>query len=109
MNWNVLESDEQLEKLLVSSEPQLVFKHSTRCPVSFAALKRFELEWDEEINKSVNPCFLDLITYRNLSNKIEEVLGVKHQSPQIILLKNGEVLFHTSHLSISAKKLLTHI
>ena len=65
------------------------------------ALRRFEKEWKTE--DSVELFFLDLIQYRDISQKIQNHFNVWHESPQAILVKNGEVIYHASHSAISAQ------
>lgn len=105
MNWNVLENIHQIEELKEASfsKPQLVFKHSTRCIISKMALKNFENDF--LLQDVIDVYYLDLILYRELSNKIAEVFGVTHQSPQILLIKNGDVIYNTSHEGIDANVL----
>ncbi|MCC6252075.1 MAG: bacillithiol system redox-active protein YtxJ [Bacteroidia bacterium] len=77
-----------------------IFKHSTRCPISSMALKR--MDKSDFFDKHHIPYYyLDLLAYRNVSNYIAQQLKVEHQSPQIIILKNGSVVCHTSHNDIN--------
>ena len=89
MNWIALTSEEQLQQIKVKSnkKPQVIFKHSTRCSISSVAKNRLErsMEHDE-----VDFHYLDLIKYRPVSNKIAEEYNVYHESPQILVIKNGE-------------------
>jgi bacillithiol system protein YtxJ len=103
MNWNNLTEIEQLETIKKESHEQVVaiFKHSTRCSISATALDRFERNFSKNSNdKGVKFYYLDLIAYRDISNKIASDFGVEHQSPQLLLLKNGEVTFSESHYGI---------
>ncbi|MDV7188262.1 bacillithiol system redox-active protein YtxJ [Lutibacter sp. TH_r2] len=104
MNWKLLENSTQLDTLLVSSEsnPVLLFKHSTRCGISRFVLKNFERSFDFSENE-IETYFLDLIKFRAISNEIAERFNVHHQSPQVIVLKNREVVYHDSHNGISVK------
>lgn len=109
VNWIQLTKEEQLDELLAQSEekPVLIFKHSTRCSISRFALNDFEYDWN-----TASDCicyFLDLLEYRNISNLIAERLHVVHQSPQVILIINREVVYHASHQSISAEKISLYI
>lgn len=98
MNWKKLESLEDLEAALEASNQQAValFKHSTRCPVSSMAKRLVERDWD----LNIDAYFLDLIAYRDVSNAIAERLQVQHQSPQMIVVKNGAAVYDASHESI---------
>ncbi|WHF52268.1 bacillithiol system redox-active protein YtxJ [Chryseobacterium gotjawalense] len=100
--WNTIESEEDLQEAIGQSfeKKVVVFKHSTRCHISKMVLKNFEKEVAGAENDAVY-YFLDLISYRPISNKIAEDLGVTHQSPQMIVLENGKAVKNASHQSIS--------
>ncbi|MEO9258167.1 MAG: bacillithiol system redox-active protein YtxJ [Crocinitomicaceae bacterium] len=102
-DWTNLEDEKQLDDLILTSysKPVLLFKHSTRCSVSSMAKKRLEADWNIEEGK-VTTVYLDILNHRDLSNKITERTGVHHQSPQAILLRNGAVVYHSSHEAIMA-------
>lgn len=104
MNWNNIESQKQIDEAVQASYDsyQVIFKHSTTCPISSMAKSRLESQWD--LN-NVEAHFLDLLSYRSLSNYIAESLSVHHESPQLILLKNGEVIHDSSHLDISVDEI----
>ena len=105
MNWINLTNEEQLQqiKLNSNSKPQLIFKHSTRCSISSVAKNRLErsLQHDE-----VDFYFLDLIQHRLISNKIAEDFKVYHESPQILLIKNGECIYDESHSGIDMEEII---
>jgi len=109
MNWNELTSMDQLELLEIQSQtqPVLIFKHSTRCSISRFALKQFENEFD--LQDKIAPYFLDLLNHRDISNEIAIQFNVQHQSPQILLLKNRVVVYHTSHENIDATELKKYL
>jgi bacillithiol system protein YtxJ len=99
MNWQLLTNEQELQAIIKNSvtHPQVIFKHSTRCSISSVAKNRLE--------KSAAPAgihfhLLDLLLYRTISNKIAEQLQVQHQSPQVLLIKNGECVYDESHSSI---------
>tara|TARA_B100001121_G_C18124965_1_gene360742 strand:- start:100 stop:420 length:321 start_codon:yes stop_codon:yes gene_type:complete len=99
MNWIALEDYTQIQKALLQTEPFLVFKHSIRCSISSMVKHRFERAFD---CKNVQLYFLDLITYRSISNQLADDFNVEHQSPQILLIKNGNCVYHASHNAIDA-------
>ncbi|MFM2370095.1 MAG: bacillithiol system redox-active protein YtxJ [Bacteroidota bacterium] len=105
INWNELTDLGQLNEIIfISNEkPVAIFKHSTRCSVSRMALKQFENEFDS--SDKVTPYFLDLIAYRDISNAIADQFGVIHQSPQLILIKDGKAIYNVSHSDIDAEEL----
>lgn len=104
MNWIPLINEHQLEEIRIVSaqKPQLIFKHSTRCSISSMAKNRLERSF---VPSNVDFHFLDLIKYRGISNKIEEVFSVNHESPQVLLIKNGECIYDESHSGISMEEI----
>lgn len=100
-NWLQLDSIDTLQKMKEQSfeRPVVVFKHSTSCGVSSMAKHQLEVDWDIATEEAFF-YYLDLWTYRNISNAVAEEFKVVHQSPQIIILKDGEVVFTTSHHAI---------
>lgn len=106
VHWENLTTREQVEALFKAPNAKafLFFKHSTRCSLSTMALNRFESNWDEDIN-ICDLYFVDLIKNRDVSNKIEELTGVTHQSPQVIAVQNGKVIYSAAHSAIDADKI----
>lgn len=106
MNWIPLESIDQVNQIVERSKekPCVIFKHSTRCSISSMAKFRLEGDWDLSENE-IEAYFLDLIKHREVSQYIAEELSVYHESPQIILIKNGEVIYDESHLDITVNEL----
>ncbi|RYD57409.1 MAG: bacillithiol system redox-active protein YtxJ [Sphingobacteriales bacterium] len=96
MNWIHLTEETQLEHIRLESndQPVVIFKHSTRCSISAMAKMRLERE---EAPGAVKFYYLDLIRYRNISNRVAEIYGVHHESPQVLLIKNGECTYDESH------------
>ncbi len=101
--WNDLTEIKQLDEIEEESYqiPVIIFKHSTRCAVSRMALKQFEQEYAIDASKA-KPYFLDLLSHRDISNEIADRFDVMHQSPQIILIKEGVAVYDTSHGAIDA-------
>ena len=104
-NWVALKEKNQLDELLELSKitPVLLFKHSTRCSISTMALNRLNqgLDWSLSCNFS----YLDLLSYRFLSNEIANISKVEHQSPQAILIYKNSVIYSESHGAINANKI----
>lgn len=107
MKWNKLEKEATLAAIKTASQehPVVIFKHSTRCSISSMALDRLERNWKEEEMKSLSPYFLDLLSHRDISTKIAETFKIAHESPQLLLIDNGECIYHASHMSISYEAL----
>jgi len=100
MNWTSLESAGQLDGIKQHPGYSLIFKHSTRCSISMMAKRRFELDWDK-IPSEIPLYFLDLIKYREISGQIATDFAVHHESPQLLLIKDGECILDQSHGEIS--------
>jgi bacillithiol system protein YtxJ len=105
INWIPLTDLGQLNEIITLSneKPVVIFKHSTRCIVSRTALKQFENEYDLEDQIAVY--FLDLLEHRDISNEIASRFGVYHQSPQLLLIKDGKSVYDVSHSDIDAGEL----
>lgn len=104
--WIEITSIKQLEEIISHSGEKIIllFKHSTRCSISSMVLKNFERNIEVQ-NENIVFYFLDLITHRDISNKIEELTGVIHQSPQVIVLKENKVIYHNSHNGIDPSEI----
>lgn len=105
--WIDLNSMEQLDEIEERSEERTVaiLKHSTTCGISRMVLKMFESDYDLNENEPIDLYFLDLRAHRDISNAIADKFSVRHESPQLIVLRNREVVHHASHQGISADKL----
>lgn len=108
LNWIQVTDENQINEILSSEGTYLLFKHSTRCSISSMALNRFENEFKDNTGV-VNLYFVDLIQFRSVSNLIAEKTGVQHESPQVIVLKNGTVMYSASHGAINAEAILEKI
>lgn len=102
MNWNHLTDLAQLEKIKAEStlHPVVIFKHSTRCSISRMVLDRLERSWNQTEVAASKPYFLDLLSYRQISNQIADIYCVEHESPQVLIIKNGQSIFDRSHMAI---------
>lgn len=109
VNWIPLTNLAQLNDIenISNVKPIVIFKHSTRCSISRFALKQFEREYD--LDETVDAFFLDLIEHRDVSNEIASKFGVYHESPQLILIKNGKAVYDVSHSDINADALKSKI
>ncbi len=104
VNWIPLTDLGQLSDIQNNSEkPALLFKHSTTCSISRMALKNFEREFD--LQEKIDTYFLDLLNFRAISNEIASKFEVIHQSPQVLLIKNGVAIYNASHDRIDAQEL----
>ncbi len=99
MNWTPLKSEEQIKELKLKSNknPQVIFKHSTRCSISSMAKNRLD---KNDRPEGVDFYYLDIINYRPISNKIAEEFNVDHQSPQVLIINGGKCVYNESHSGI---------
>lgn len=100
-------SIEQLNSAVQATEdqPLLLFKHSTRCPISAHAYQEMNDYLHNSPNESVKYGIIYVVEDRPVSNEAAERLGVKHESPQVILIKKGMPVWHTSHSEITSRTL----
>lgn len=111
MNWNTLQTVEELDYLDALSEahPVLIFKHSTRCSISAATLSRLERHWDASKTGQLTVYYLDILQHRAISDEIARRYGVTHESPQALLISGGKSIYHASHFGISFAELINHL
>lgn len=107
IEWKKLESSKTLQDIIEdsSTRAQVIFKHSTTCPISSMAKRRLESQWDLDIPAY----YLDLLSYRAISNEIASQLDVRHESPQIILIKDSRAIYDASHLDIGVSGIRAHL
>ncbi len=104
--WIQLDSLEMLEQVDAESykQPVAILKHSTSCGISRMVLRQFEKDYDLEPD-SVKLYFLDLLRFREISNRIASKFNVPHESPQLIILKDGKVVHDSSHSAIEVNSI----
>lgn len=107
MDWNTLDNIDTIEEIKESSalQPILIFKHSTRCSISSMALNRLERDWKNEDVQNLKVYFLDLIKNRDVSNAVATAFNVQHQSPQVLIIKDGKCVYDNSHMGISYREI----
>ncbi len=105
MNWIPLTTDTELEEIISKShtQTQVIFKHSTRCAISSMAKNRLDRSGEVA---GIAFHYLDLFAHRALSNKIAELFHVWHESPQVLVIKNGECVYDESHSGINMDEIL---
>ena len=104
MQWNPIIDSKQIETIKAASftKPQLILKHSTSCSISKMALARLERA---DTPSQINFHYLDLLNYRNISKEIAESFDVSHESPQVLLIKNGNCVYDESHGGIQMEEI----
>ena len=108
IDWIPLEDIAQLERISTLSlqKPQLIFKHSTRCSISVMAKSRLEREAQPA---DVDFHYLDLLNHRDISSAIAEKFQVHHESPQVLLIKNGVCVYDESHNAIQMSEITEQV
>lgn len=95
--FNSLEDAQSLERMfqLSNEQPVILFKHSLTCPISSAAY--------QEMSQLASEVALIVVQRaRDLSREVETRTGIRHESPQAIILRKGEVVWHASHWKITS-------
>jgi bacillithiol system protein YtxJ len=100
MQFTALETEEQLKAISAAKDYQVILKHNTTCSISQGVLSRLQKDTIPQVN-SIH--VLDLLAHRDLSNNIAGRFGVPHQSPQILLVKDGRCTYHEWGFDISAE------
>ena len=111
INWNSLTREEQIQDLIEESKqkPVVIFKHSTSCSISATAKGRLERQWSESDLAHVKPYYLDLLAYRPVSNQVARTFDIEHESPQLLLIRDGECVYDASHLGIRLEEVKKHL
>ncbi|NQD70690.1 bacillithiol system redox-active protein YtxJ [Sphingobacterium shayense] len=108
MHWETLSSVEQLKQLAQKNSAFIIFKHSTRCSVSSMAKRNLTMELNS-VGNDLPIYYLDLIALREVSNYISSKWNIRHESPQILVLKGDSCLYHASHSDIELEAALMTI
>ncbi len=109
MNFIELTDKQQLKEIDDQSRQRdngvLIFKHSTRCAISSMVYSRFQRGWNLSVEE-LPVYYLDLIRYREISNAIARDFDVQHESPQVLLIKDGQCVYHRSHQAIAPQEII---
>jgi bacillithiol system protein YtxJ len=102
IQWIPLQDISQIEEIKEASQTEtiLIFKHSTRCGISSMVIRQFEKMFTEEM-KDLKVYYLDLLSFRNISDEVGYAFQVMHQSPQLLVIKNGVAVANASHYEIT--------
>ena len=108
--WEKLESEEDFYAVLDRSEtkPQIIFKDSVSCGISAHAKDRLR-QGHEQIEGKADFHYLNLLAFRSLSRLVAEELGVTHQSPQILVIRDRSAVYTASHFAIEAADIARHL
>jgi bacillithiol system protein YtxJ len=109
--WQPLTQPEQLQEIVRESheQPILIFKHSTSCSISAAAKGKIERQWADAGLADTKLYYLDLLRFRPISAEIAQQFGVQHESPQLLLIRDGECQYNASHMGIRLSDVKTAV
>ncbi|MGD8426284.1 MAG: bacillithiol system redox-active protein YtxJ [Balneolaceae bacterium] len=109
-NWNAIAQPTHLATILAKSEErlQLIYKHSHRCSICIMAREELQ-KAAKRISNSIDLYFLNVVNQREISDHISSELGIRHESPQVIMMKHGEVIWHGSHWEIQEDKIIAEL
>jgi bacillithiol system protein YtxJ len=103
MDFQTLDNKGQLDNIAQATGTCIIFKHNTTCPISRSVIKK--LEQDADLLPQKTPVYvLDLLSHRNISDAIADTFSIPHESPQLLLIKDGKCIFNQSLYDISAKE-----
>lgn len=108
--WNSISDTNEIESIIEQSETraQLIYKHSPSCSVSFLSKQDLDANL-EKLSEVADLHMLNVISQRDISNAIASELRVRHESPQVLLLKDGEVIWDGSHWQVNADEIQSQL
>ncbi len=109
-NWNVLTEEEELQGVMEASHNrlQLVYKHSFTCGICHMTLENIEDSFDE-LEEQADMHFVDVKNARPVSNLLADKLDVRHESPQVIIIREGKAVWDESHHAIKGEEILKQL
>lgn len=102
---HILDSIEQLEKIIDQDLPAVFFKHSSTCPISARAYDKIDTAIDEGILVEDSVYLIIVQEAREVSDRLEEVSAIEHESPQVIVWCHGTPLYTDSHETIDVHQI----
>ena len=111
MDWQPLTSEDQVRDIAENvshSTYCVIFKHSTTCSLSAIAKHRMK-DLTAAGPKDFLFYYLDLLSYRSVSNYIADSFDIRHESPQVLVIKDGKCIYNESHLSINIDSVKSQI
>lgn len=107
INWIHCNSLQSLQEVIRKSYNRrvFIFKHSSRCSISSIAKLRLEDHWDSTLSENSEIYFLDVISHREISQEVAAHFQVHHESPQILIIENGECIHDASHFDITVEEI----
>lgn len=109
MNWITITEQEQIQAIFDSKDFSIIYKHSPRCMTSLMAYRQLKSEVSAAAGEETPIYIVDVIGHRQVSQAIAQTFHVEHESPQIMVIKNGQSVYDTSHENVSLKEALMHV
>lgn len=111
INWNRLNREDQIQEIIEASKqkPVVIFKHSTSCSISATAKGRLERQWAAADAAAIQPYYLDLLAFRPVSNLVAHTFDIEHESPQLLLIRDGKCVYDASHMGIRLEEVKKHL
>jgi bacillithiol system protein YtxJ len=109
MNWIAINSEEEVAKISQSAEYAIIYKHSPRCMTSLMAYRQLKMDVNAASNVETSIYIVDVISNRRESLAIADAFQVQHQSPQILVVKDGKCLYDASHEDVSLHDIMKHL
>ena len=111
MHWNKINTEADLRRLRDLSEegPVLLFKSSPRCSVSAVVGNRLDAGLKESARVFTGLFMVDVVSERSLSQTIAQEYGVRHESPQTLIISRGSCIYHASHFGVQPDALLQQV
>lgn len=109
MNWITISSEQEVDHIYQSEDYSIIYKHSPRCATSLMAYRQLRSEVSAAAHIEIPIYIVDVIQNRKESMAIANNFGVTHESPQILVVKNGECIYDASHEDISLRDSLASL
>ena len=109
MNWITINTEEEVQKISNSTDYAIIYKHSPRCMTSLMAYRKLKSEVSAASNIDVPLYIVDVISNRKESMFIASTFNVEHESPQLLVVKDGQCVFDSSHEEITLEDTFEYI
>jgi bacillithiol system protein YtxJ len=109
--WKIINNKSQLVEIENESysNPVVIFKNSSRCGISQSMLLNFQQDMRQANSGSMGFYLLDIVKNRDISSIIAQQFNLHHESPQLLVIENGECTYHKNHWNISYSDLIKYI
>jgi len=109
MDWITIKDEDQIQDIFKATDYSIIYKHSPRCMTSLMAYRQLKSEVSNAKQVEIPLYIVDVISNRRESQLIAGTFLIQHESPQILVIKNGVCVFNTSHENVSLQAVMEHI